>query len=74
MNRTDTCCRHVAEPRPALACIAEKIWSRLLHWQDVANQRRELRELDARSLRDIGIKREDALREARRTFWDIPQC
>lgn len=32
--------------------------------------RRELLRLDDRELRDIGITREQALKEARRTFWD----
>ncbi|THF64991.1 DUF1127 domain-containing protein [Pseudothauera nasutitermitis] len=31
--------------------------------------RRELRELDERLLRDVGISREQALREADKPFW-----
>ena len=38
----------------------------------VANQRRALRELDDQQLRDIGLTRADALREAGRPFWDVP--
>lgn len=33
--------------------------------------RRELRELDARLLRDVGISREQALREADKPFWRV---
>lgn len=40
---------------------------------DVARQRRELLSLDERSLKDIGISRADALIEADRDFWDIPE-
>lgn len=31
--------------------------------------RRQLRELDLRALRDIGVTREQALREAYKPFW-----
>lgn len=33
--------------------------------------RRALARLDAHLLRDVGVKRLDARREARRPFWDI---
>jgi len=42
----------------------------LLHWQDLARQRRRLRGLDDRMLKDIGITRADAWREGTRPFWD----
>ena len=32
-------------------------------------QRRKLRELEDRMLNDIGVSREDAVREARKPFW-----
>ncbi|HEY9079320.1 DUF1127 domain-containing protein [Magnetovibrio sp.] len=35
-------------------------------------QRRSLRSLNDRQLRDIGLKRTEALREAARPFWDQP--
>ena len=40
---------------------------------DVARQRRQLLALDDRALKDIGISRTDALREANGFFWDIPE-
>ena len=45
----------------------------LLACIDVAGQRRRLLKLDARALKDIGISRADAVREAGRDFWDIPE-
>ena len=42
----------------------------VLAWQEVARQRRSLLELDDRLLKDIGITRADAEREASRPFWD----
>jgi uncharacterized protein YjiS (DUF1127 family) len=42
----------------------------LLRWQELSIQRRQLLELDAHMLKDIGISRADALREAGRFFWD----
>jgi len=43
--------------------------ARLLRWHDLAHQRRALLSLDERMLKDIGITRADAVREARRAFW-----
>ncbi len=40
---------------------------------DVARQRRQLLSLDERKLKDVGISRTDAIREANRQFWDIPE-
>jgi uncharacterized protein YjiS (DUF1127 family) len=45
----------------------------VLSWQEVARQRRSLLELDDRLLKDIGITRADAQREASRPFWDPAQ-
>jgi uncharacterized protein YjiS (DUF1127 family) len=42
----------------------------LLHWQELAQQRRRLLALDDRMLKDIGITRADAWREGARPFWD----
>ncbi len=41
----------------------------LLTWQERANQRRNLASLDDRMLRDIGIDRAAARREAEKPFW-----
>lgn len=38
-------------------------------WQVRVDQRRHLLELDERLLRDIGLSRYDALREAAKPFW-----
>lgn len=42
----------------------------LRRWVRVTGQRRQLGELDAHQLRDIGLTRHEAAREARRHFWD----
>ncbi len=39
----------------------------------IARQRRALRDLDDAILRDIGLTRDEALREATRAFWDAPR-
>jgi len=49
--------------------LAATALARLLHWHDVARQRRALLALDARILKDIGISRAEAEREAGRPFW-----
>ena len=38
---------------------------------EVARERRELARLDDTILRDIGLTRDEAMREAKRSFWDI---
>ena len=49
----------------ALARLADVV----LSWQDRAAQRAALARMDARILKDIGVTRSEALREARRPFW-----
>ena len=41
----------------------------LLAWQDRANQRIQLAELDDRALADIGVSRGAAKAEAEKPFW-----
>lgn len=41
------------------------------HWQKVADQRRELRNLSDHMLKDLGLSRVDADREASRPFWQV---
>ncbi len=46
-------------------------WLRLLAWNRVARERRQLLDLDPRLLKDIGLSPEEADREASRPFWDM---
>ena len=48
------------------------IFRSLRHRLDVWRTRRALARLDAHLLRDIGISREDARREAQMAVWDVP--
>jgi uncharacterized protein YjiS (DUF1127 family) len=41
-----------------------------LRWYELRRQRRALMELSDQMLKDIGISRADAMREAARPFWD----
>ena len=63
-ERTAWSIRHALARQVALAL------DRLLRWHDLARQRRELLALDERMLKDIGITRAEAEREADRPFWD----
>ena len=49
------------------------IISILLKGVEVSRQRRALAKMDAATLADLGLTRAQAQREAKRTFWDIPQ-
>ncbi len=46
------------------------LWQVYNLWRGRARQRRRLLELDDRLLRDIGVTRSDALREADKPFWE----
>ncbi len=56
---------------PAIAASAGRLLSRLLAWSEIARQRRELLRLDDKLLKDIGLSRADAEREASRPFWSV---
>lgn len=45
----------------------------LLEMHEVYRQRRALAGLDADGLRDIGVSKADATREADRPLWDVPR-
>ena len=49
--------------------LATKVLEVLMLWHERARQRRRLLELDDRMLRDIGVSRADAVREAAKPFW-----
>ncbi len=56
--------------KPArFTAIVRRALETLTKWQERAAGRRELLGLDARTLRDIGISRADAVREADKPFW-----
>ena len=61
--------------RPVVRIVVRIAVRRAAHfWTclEVARQRQQLRELDDRALKDIGISRAEANREALRGFWDLP--
>ena len=70
-RQTDTV---TASPLAGLARGALRFAALFLNALDVARQRRRLLALDERMLKDIGLSRSDAEREAHRGFWDIPQA
>lgn len=53
-----------------LARQVERAITALLRWRELARQRRALLRMDDHMLKDIGLSRADALREAERPFWD----
>jgi uncharacterized protein YjiS (DUF1127 family) len=52
-----------------LGRLASRAFDVILRWEDRARGRRELAQLDDRLLRDIGLNRIDAIREADKPFW-----
>lgn len=49
--------------------VVSAIVTTLLTWQDRLRQRQSLRELDDRSLSDMGISRSDVEYEVSKPFW-----
>ncbi len=48
-----------------------KVWTKIKLWREVSKQRSNLKKMSEHFLKDIGISRVDAEREASRPFWDI---
>ncbi len=48
------------------------LWSRIHDMIVVSRQRRQLRDLDDHMLKDIGLSRHEAITEAQKTLWDVP--
>lgn len=69
MAHAHSVCRAPAlSPAPPRHLLAD--WRALLNeWRQRARSRRELAGLSDRCLRDIGVTRYDADREARKPFW-----
>lgn len=49
--------------------FCRRLFDRLAVWFERSRQRRALAKLDDRMLRDIGVSRADANREAEKPFW-----
>lgn len=57
-----------AQPKPRLAT---RIWASFLSWKQKREGRYVLRELTNEQLRDIGLTRRQAMKEANKSFfWD----
>jgi uncharacterized protein YjiS (DUF1127 family) len=50
--------------------VADRGIAILMDWYDIAQERRTLGSMSDEMLKDIGISRADAMREASRRFWD----
>ena len=63
---------HLARRRVGdLAMRLRRAVDLLLTWRERARQRRQLRSLNDRMLRDIGITRADVLAESSKPFWRV---
>jgi uncharacterized protein YjiS (DUF1127 family) len=59
---------HAAAPAARWIHSASNVLAR---WVDTARSRQTLDDLDEHMLRDIGITRDEAQREARKSFWQV---
>ncbi len=69
MTMTNTNCATAshATVAPRISVLAKLMQARGL-WR----QRQQLKSLDKAILKDIGVTRDEALREAERSIWDAP--
>ena len=49
------------------------LWSGLRAMIAITAQRRSLNALDDHMLKDIGVSRSEALKEAQKPIWDVPE-
>ena len=49
---------------------ANKVRAKILFWGEILRQRKQLSKMDDYLLKDIGVSRVEAAREAERKFWD----
>ncbi|MCA0940892.1 DUF1127 domain-containing protein [Yangia mangrovi] len=57
------------KPLPPFAALALRVAVVSAQWSERRRTRLALTDLDDRLLRDVGLERSAALREARRMFW-----
>lgn len=55
--------------RSTVGSVLAALVNRLLLWQERSNERMKLLEMDDHMLKDIGISRAAAAREADKAFW-----
>jgi len=76
----ERCELHYAQPPVKgvwqhIGALLQNLGRHLARWDQLHEQRRQLREMDERMLKDIGLSSADVERIAgRRWFWDDPQA
>ncbi len=55
-----------------LGNLLQRIGETITRWDQLAEQRKQLREMDERLLKDIGLSQADVDRIARKHFWEEP--
>jgi uncharacterized protein YjiS (DUF1127 family) len=68
-THANTYAYHRHAPLRAATGLVGRAIDTVLRWQERIRGRKELQRLDDRLLKDIGINRIDALREANKPFW-----
>ena len=70
---TSLLARHPARMNNGIEPLSHRLWhaitTRIGHWHRNRTTRRQLTRLSESALRDIGIKRYEAMREAQKPFW-----
>ncbi|MEP3045934.1 MAG: DUF1127 domain-containing protein [Roseibium sp.] len=74
MSSIETMC--ASNPPKKAGAIAQvfRIVGLVMQWSQTARSRRQLSSLTDAELKDIGVTRDQALREAVKPFWDGPSA
>ncbi len=68
-THSNTYAYHRHAPLRAATGLLGRAVDTVLRWQERTRGRKELQQLDDRLLKDIGLNRIDAMREADKPFW-----
>ena len=58
-----------SDHKAAAVPLWKRAIQRVLHWRELARQRRELATMSDEALKDIGLSRADIQQEVERPFW-----
>lgn len=58
-----------SDHKAAAVPLWKRAIQRVLHWHELARQRRELATMSDEALKDIGLSRADIQQEVERPFW-----
>lgn len=72
MSAIETICADAPPQKTGAIALMMTVVSLVMQWTQVARSRKQLSELTDAELKDIGVTRDQALKEADKPFWIGP--